>query len=229
VLSPALQAHGLALTQDAVISAPSSINAFGGLQTQLQTAILKFKSAGVNRVLFLTDVGTVDLFWYAMAKSQNYFPRYGLSSNQQMSVFVDMAPPPTLNGSVGVGWNPFYDVKPAQDPGGSAAATVCKQVLNNPKDAPAGRNAKCDSLFFLKAGFDKAQSSGDVSVQGFQKAVASLGSSFQPAEVFSTTFGPGLYDGPSTYRVYQYSTSCNCFQYTSAAQPMPASAVPGLS
>jgi hypothetical protein len=228
VLIPELQSEGHSLAQDAVITAPSSVDAFGTLQTQLQTTILKFKSEGINRVMFLTDVGTVDLFWYSIAKAQNFFPRYGLSSNQQMSVFVDMAPSPTLDGAVGVGWNPFYDVKPAQDPGGSQAAATCKQVMNNPTDVPAGRDAKCDSLLFLQAAFDKANSSGSLSVQSFQQAVAGLGTSFQPAEVFSTQFGPGLYDGPSSYRIYEYSTSCNCFQYTGPSYPMSVTPVPGL-
>jgi Periplasmic binding protein len=228
VMMPELQKNGVTLAQDAVITAPSSIDALGSLQTQLTTAILKFKSAGVNRVLFLTDVGTTDLFWYSIAKSQNYFPEYGLSSTQQMSVFVDMAPKGTLNNAVGVGWNPFYDVKAAQDPGGSTAADTCKMVLNNPTDTPAGRNAKCDSLTFIQTVLDKAAASHNLTVQGFQKAAASLGTSFQPAEVLSDQFGPGLYDGPSSYRVYSFSTACKCFQYTGPSTPMPEDPVPNL-
>jgi hypothetical protein len=229
VLIPELQAKGHSLAQDAVITAPASVDAFGTLQTQLQTTVLKFKSEGINRVFFLTDVGTVDLFWYSMAKAQNYFPRYGLSSNQEMSVFVDMAPPPTLDGSVGVGWDPFYDVKPAQDPGGNQATALCKQIMNDPQDTPVGRNNKCDSMFFIQTALDKANSSGSLSAQGFQQAVAGLGTTFPPAEVFSTQFGPGLYDGASSYRIYAFSTACKCFQYTGPSYPMPETPVPGMS
>lgn len=228
VMLPELQANNVTLAQDASIAPPASFTALGGLQTQLSTTILKFKSAGINRVLFLTDVGTLDLFWYSIAKAQNYFPQYGLSSTEQMSVFVDMAPKGTLTNAVGVGWDPFYDVKPAQDPGGTAATATCKQAMNNPSGTPVGRNNKCDSLLFVQTVLDKASASNNLTVQGFQQAAAALGTSFQPAEVFSDQFGPGLYDGPSSYRVYSFATACNCFQYTGPLTPMSEVPVPGL-
>ena len=228
VLKPAMAAKGLTVSQDAVITAPTGVSSFGGLQTALQSTVLKFKAAGINRVMFLTDVGSVDLFWYPIAKSENFFPRYGLTSTQDMAVFIDMAPKGTFTGAVGVGWDPFYDVKPAQDPGGSQAAITCKGIMNN-SGTPAGRNNKCDSLNFIQQVMNKAKSMGNITAPGFQAAAASLGTTFEPAEVFSTQFGPGLYDGPSSYRIYGYSAACNCFAYTGASQPMPETPVPGLS
>jgi hypothetical protein len=229
VLKPTLASHHVTVAQDAVITPPAGEASFGDLQNQLQTTVLKFKSAGVNRVLFITDVGTVDIFWYQIAQSQHFSPEYGLSSTEQMSVFIDQAPKGSFNGAAGVGWDPFYDVKAAQDPDHSPAADTCKQVMNNPQDVPAGRNNKCDSLMFLKAAYDNAAKMGDITAAGIQKAVASLGTSFQPAEVFSTNFGPGLYDGPSKYMDYTYDNGCNCFKYTGTLQDMPDAPVPGLS
>jgi hypothetical protein len=101
--------------------------------------------------------------------------------------------------------------------------------MNDPQDTPVGRNNKCDSMFFIQTALDKANSSGSLSAQAFQQAAASLGTSFQPAEVFSTQFGPGLYDGASSYRIYEFSTACKCFQYTGPSTPMPETPVPGMS
>lgn len=117
VLLPALAAHHLTLTQSAVLTPPASADGLGAIQTAVTTTILKFKAAGVNRVIFFTDEGSVDLYWYSIAKSQNYFPRYGVSSNQDMAVWISLAPKGSFNGTMGVGWDPFYDVQVAQDPG----------------------------------------------------------------------------------------------------------------
>ena len=228
VLVPALTAHHLSLTEDAVLTPPASADALGALQTAITTTVLKFKAAGVNRVIFFTDEGSVDLYWYSVAKSQNYYPRYGLSSNQDIAVFISLAPKGSFKGAMGVGWDPFYDVQVAQDPGATAATELCKSIMNAPKDVPAGRTNYCDSFLFLQTAFAKAVKLGNITPLGFRNAVNTLGTSFKPTEVFSDNFGPGLYDGPSSYRLYHYVEACNCFEYYGPLHPMPDSPVPGL-
>jgi substrate-binding family protein len=221
VLKVRLAARGLRLLEEAAISPPDSLSGYGGMNAQINSAILRFSNSRVNRVLFFADIGEVQTFWFPAAESQNFRPRYGLTSTDTPGQSLeDLAPHEQLRGAMGVGWNPIFDVGPEVDPGGSRAAELCKKILRDAgQDAGAGRNLKCDNAFFLKAVLDRAPA---LNVKGMRIAVENLGDRFLPSGTFATRFGPGRWDGPSLYRYLAFDfAGCECFKYTSGPKTLP--------
>lgn len=227
-LRPLLEENDITIVEEARVPHPTSAEDLAVLETSAQSLILRFKNAGVNRVMSFTDIGFINNFLIPGAAAQEFFPRYGFNGNEFMTFFASLGAPGQLDGSIGIGWNPNYDTPGPHQPEPGPASERCRDIVNDPDGTPTGRNNVCDSVLFLKAAFDKAQEMGDVTPEGLRAAVASLGTSYQPAEVMSTKFGPGLYDGPATYRIYEYDSDCSCMQYTSPERPMPDDPVPGL-
>jgi ABC-type branched-subunit amino acid transport system substrate-binding protein len=214
VLKPALKRYGIALAAEAPIDPPETASSgYGGMNAQINNAILRFNDARVDRVIFFATLGEVQFFWFSAAEAQQFHPRYGLSSMDWPSFMEAMAPAAQLRGAVGVGWSPDYDVAPERDPGGSAAAQRCKRIFTaSGQEAGAGRSAKCDAEFFLKLALERASSFAPAALR---RAVDGLGSSFKPAETFATYFASGRYDGPSEMRTLAFDGGCPCFRYTS--------------
>lgn len=219
VLKAKLQEHGVKLAEEAVIKTPASVAAFSDMNVELASAILRFRQARVNRVIFFSTMAEMAIFYFPQAESQGFRPRYGVSSLEYLGRLSADAPDAQLRDAVGVGWLPRFDVAPADDPGGSAAAAQCKEILRQAGlNAGAGRNSRCSATLFLKAALDRAPA---LNPTGLRLAVEGLGTSFEPAETFTASFGPGRYDGPSTLRFVGFNTQCGCFRYTSGPKPLP--------
>jgi hypothetical protein len=215
VLKPRLAAHGLKLLEDAAISTPPSVSAYGDLNTQINSAILRFKNARIDRMLFMETMSEISLFYFPQAEAANFHPRYGVTTMEYLDSQSKNAPASQLRGAVGIGWAPYYDVAPANDPGRNAAAVRCNSILTAAGgDSHGGRNPKCDTLFFLKEVLDRARAENlGLNASGFRAAVESLGSSFRPAASFATAFGSGRHQGTAAYRYVAYDETCSCFKY----------------
>jgi substrate-binding family protein len=213
VLRPRLAAHGIRSFEEAVIRTPASVAALGDMNVELANHILRFKRAGVNRVLFFVGTGEFHFFYFTQADSQDFTPRYGMSSNDLLTLSTENAPEGQLDGAVAVGWAPGFDTIAAKDPGLNAAAKTCKQALaqGGVNDPWRGRNVKCDSYFFLKRVLDRAPA---LNVRGVRAAVEAIGTSYEAVTVLAARFGPGRYDGPSRWRDLTYQASCSCFVYS---------------
>lgn len=220
VLKPRLAAHGVRLTDEFAITPPQNTSSeYGTMNAQLNSAVLRFNDKDVDRVIFFGTLLEMQFFFMHSAEAQGFRPRYGLSSLDWPSFLEGLAPRDQLRGAVGVGWSIGYDVAAARDPGPNAAATRCKKILQDAGlDPGAGRNAKCDSAFFLKAALDRAPA---LNLMGLRLAVEGMGRSFEPAETFAAQFGPSRYDGPASFRYVRFDDGCACFRYSGGLRPLP--------
>lgn len=110
-LLPALRAAGLkdVVTFGASIDGAQTL-ASGG--NEMSSAVLNFRSAGVNRVIFFEP--WLGYFTFMNnAESQNYRPTYGLTSQQgpQLAMDLGFVPPAQLVGAKIVSWNPMTDTR----------------------------------------------------------------------------------------------------------------------
>ena len=212
VLIPRLARYGVTIAEEAALTPPqNTTSGYGAMSSEINNAILRFQTAGVNRVIFFATFGEVQLFFLPAAEAQGFRPRYGFSSLDDPVLLEELAPNSQLRGAVGVGWAPGYDVGSQRDPGGSAAATLCAKILQDAgEEGGTGRNPKCDNAFFFKAAMERAPA---LNIQGLRAGVAALGSSFEPAATFATRFGQRRHDGPASVRYFLFADDCSCFRY----------------
>jgi hypothetical protein len=94
----------------------------------LEAGVLRFRSEGVTHVLSTDQF----LFVFATkAESQNYRPRYGITTaNAPYVLLQTTAPQRQLVGSIGVGAIPGLDVDAQHDPGNAVpGAARCRSIM----------------------------------------------------------------------------------------------------
>jgi hypothetical protein len=187
---------------------------------QYASAVLHFKAKGVTRVQFVDVSGLIAIQFLQHAESQQFRPRYVMTSANSLAAVVASAPRAQLHGSIGIGWMPSLDVDTAHDPGRSRPATLCLDVVHKAGYATADRISEalalwtCESMLFFRDAMSKAP---QLSASGLAEGAAALGNSYVPATTFATRFARGRYDGASAIRPLGYDDGCGCFVYTGPA------------
>jgi hypothetical protein len=210
VLVRALQAAGHPVAQ--VFQYDSKNN------SSLSSAVLQFRGNGIDHVLS-PDSGLVA--FQLQATSQNYRPRYGVSSINAPITFLQTNGGPSQNaGDVGVGWAPTLDVDDAHDPGviNSTQAT-CNDIMNKAHQNLTGKRlgravayAFCDGLFLIAKG---AKAGGGFQGVQIYNGMLKVAPSFPSAFSFAPGLKPNRLFIPGGVRPLNYNSSCQCFQYGS--------------
>lgn len=213
IVKAGLARIGLRLTSEAAITKPQSAGEAGDAAAQVSSAILRFRNAGVTHVIFSPSGGAIPLLWGASAEGQNFRARYAFNSLDIPNFVTDNMSEDQLNRAVVVGWMPAGDTY-AQHVPKTAAWEQCRTATGVRNDTDMARF--CDGLFFLMAALDKTPRYG---VAGLRTAVESLGTGFASPWSNATRFGPGRYDGASTYRLMAFKADCGCFAFTSGPRP----------
>jgi ABC-type branched-subunit amino acid transport system substrate-binding protein len=216
VIKPALAAHHLAVAQEIAIRAPSSAAAAGDTAAQLSNAVLRFRSAGVDHLLFAPSGGAVPFIFGPLAQSQGYHPRYALNSLDIPRFVAENLPPGQLHGALGVGWTPAGDLFDNDLPGrNDAAEATCFAITHDHSDFAV---RFCDGLFFLKQAYLGARG---LKAPDLLAAVDKLGVAFDSPYTFATRFGAGHHDAAAAVRTIAYDDGCRCFRYEGPLVPVP--------
>jgi hypothetical protein len=214
-LKPALARHGLKLTEEVATSPTYSVADAGVAARENQNAVLRMRTAGVDRVLFLGIGGSPGFFFVTAAQSQGYYPRYGLSSNDMPDSLRQQADPRAFEGAVGVGWWPLADVSAGEQPPLSADGARCKALLES-KGQRAALDG-CDTInVFAKAA---TAAGGSLNRDTFMTALEGLGE-WEPATMLRVHYGKDRHDGVSMARYLKFVDACTCMRYTSPAFPI---------
>jgi ABC-type branched-subunit amino acid transport system substrate-binding protein len=118
-LVPALRRAGLTLTATYRPRCFLSLQDYGGQASDIQGAVLQFRQAGVDRVIFVSQAAEANIMnlFSTGADAQGYRPGYALSSLAAPAVLALNAPAAQLANAKGVGWLPALDTqRPAQAP-----------------------------------------------------------------------------------------------------------------
>jgi hypothetical protein len=219
-LKPALAAHGLHLTDQQLVAPVASLSDVAATQQAISDAVLRFKSEGIDHVLFFdTEGGTVSP-WTQAATAQNYFPRLGLTTNELPSeqAYLGNTRNPDqgkeYSTALGVGWSPVSD---EANPPVNATGQLCDSIM-----AAAGASAAqaklfwstCDELLVFAAGVNAGgQLTSTDALSGLAKA-----KSLQSAELAGPpNYAGGRRDGVGSVRYLSFASKCQCFQYSSNA------------
>lgn len=216
VIRPALAKAGVKLVDEVAVKSFTSVAEVSDVGAEAQNAVLRFRSEQVDRVLILDTGGVLTITFTAAAESQQYRPRYGLTSYNYADYVAQNVPAQQLNGAVGVGWQSAGDTGLRDE--SNAATMECINALRqagiNPLSSGDGMTNQfrfCSMLFFLR---DALAVAPEVSPGGMRLGVERLGSGFRSALTFGTQFAPGRYDGAALVQRFEFDTGCGCFRYT---------------
>jgi hypothetical protein len=203
---PAMAARGIPLTAAEAVHTPESFQDVGASSSQLPGVILRFRSLGIDHVIF--QGGDLSFLFATAAQSQSYTPKYALTSFD----FPNAMPADQLHGAYGVGWQPTDDiVSPQPTPSG---ARHCQQAAAGLKADFAAAGADrlyitCDQLFFLKAAYDAA---GYVGGDALAVGAKRLGATWPPAFTFAVNTAARP-DGVAAVRDLSFEEGCACLVY----------------
>jgi hypothetical protein len=224
---PELSRLGLTLTDTEHFGCSAGFASAAPASAAVQSAALRFRARGVDRLLIVSDFEQVALLLLAnYAESQRWHPGYMLSSTAQTEVIranIARGQWPQLHG---MGWTPGLDVDdphqplPAQDRRCLALVRSGGVTVASWQDTYVA-TTECALLMLLGAALQ--QTGGDARGSVVISAIGRLGSRFSaPGVVGSRTlFGPGRHDGPGAVAHFAYVPSCTCLRYVGAPVPVP--------
>ncbi len=227
VLKPALAAHGFKLSGEHYFSYPRTYGETAQGLGQIPGVILRFKAAGINRIIIYADYGVILEFFARETDAQNYRPAYGITSPSTPQFILDAGNLSArhFRGSVNVGWSPMSDV--GEGPGTAHGPGFARCIdLMKKKEANFASSfdyylaaVTCDAYFFLEAGVEAGLPS--ITAPSFIAGVERLGTSFPVATSYLVAFGPGRHDGVAAVRNSTFNEACNCFKYSSGLRSVP--------
>jgi hypothetical protein len=223
---PEISRLGLNRVDTQSFQCTTGFSSAGPASSAIQSAVLRFRSDGVDRLLMVSDYEQVALLLIANdAESQGWRPGYMLSSTAQAEVMRSNIPSGQQPQMRGVGWSPGLDV---DDPHTalSAADRRCLELIKEGGIAVAGwqntyiATAECSEMFFLAAALQA--SGGKAQASALMPAVDSLGTSYiSPGIVDGRTFfRSGRRDGPAAVAPFAYVSGCGCLRYTGGPEPV---------
>lgn len=228
VLIPALRRAGHAPDNADVIriTPPQGFGDTGNSAAAIQNAVLKLNSHQVSHVILDDSNASLSLFFNTFANTQGYFPRYAGTSGNGWQVLLSSGslPKRTLNGAMGIGWLPLFDV-PVRGNGdhANAARLKCFDIYRKagmPATdgvSAAGQATSCDVAFFIRAGLDAA-AKRSLTLAGLTEGVNGLGRTFASASSIGTSFSKIKHDGAGTYLGLAFDSGCECFTYKGAVK-----------
>lgn len=217
-LVPALAAAGREVEDQARIKRLESNSDLGQASAEVQSAVLRFKAQGITHVNIVEDNALLAILFMTAAENQNYRPRYGVTSQNGGTTLAGIVPEGQLNGAVGIGWIPTFDVPSSERPQ-SQAAKDCLALYAASGEEPADDNnaavmlGVCERMFLTKVAVEAGLP--DITNDSFMRGLESLGTSFPSFGSFGNAFGPGRHDGAYLYRHVAYDPACVCFHYVS--------------
>jgi hypothetical protein len=225
---PTAKRLGLTIADTFTAQCFESFNGLGNIASEMQNAVLRFRSKDVTKVLFVS--GSIEanylLLFATAAESQGYRPGYALTSGAVAAVQESNTPKAQLANAAGVGWLPSLDTARSTPP--QAAGKRCLQDFQSAGVTPQGPADRyfalstCSTFALYDAVLRKSRGAADPRSVG--SGLASLGTSFSGPAVLGerTDFRGGRRTGPAQARVFAWSAACECFDYV--GQPFPLEA-----
>jgi ABC-type branched-subunit amino acid transport system substrate-binding protein len=223
VFLPALRAAGypVASKDIARIHNPESVAEDSSTLTQIQNAVLRFRSDGVTHVIMLDSGGSFLTFFGKDAKSQHYYPRFGVDSGSAVQTIFDagLVDADQLRGASGLGWNPSLDLSlTAAAKYRTSTSQHCLKVVRqrtgqtlSSADEQAVALGACDEVYLFARAVNDAGSV--INHDTLRAAIERLHSAYKPAGLPAAYFDPGRHDAAELGFDLAWNPSCTCATY----------------
>ena len=206
------------------IPPPASTSQIGNSVAVVQSAQLKMASQGVKTVTMLC-AGCAGFFIQA-ANSQNYYPRYVLSSMDSPGAATGATYDRAMRSSVSVGWEPLTDygskappVKVPHNATWDECTTIQKKLISS-QDTLNIALLTCDAVlkFYYAA---KANPTQTITAESLRDGLLRLGTSHPSAMTFASALSPAKHAGASQYRLMTWNAACSCPSYSGSPLAFP--------
>jgi hypothetical protein len=234
VFLPALARAGIKVDPANVAYAhkPNGYGEYGQTSSDASSAVLRLNGNGVDHVVIFDSAGLLTTFFMTNARSQRYFPRYGLNSMNGVQALIDTGALQSgdVHGAVGTGWVPLLDIpyntNPPSSPYSNKSRVHCTDLMRKTGHAPTSSNnenvqqTECDHLYFLKAVLTAAGGNA-ITRDSFERGLAALGGTYVSAVTFRTYFSPAQHTGVDAVRPFVFSEDCSCMRYVGSLMSLP--------
>ena len=217
---PTAKRLGLTITDHVEGRCFESFEEFGGLASDMASAVLRLRSKGVTKVVFVSGSleGNLILLFATAAEAQGWRPGYAITSAGAPVVQEGNTPKAQLANAFGLGWLPSIDT--TQPTPTSAMGQVCIRDLTAAGVSPSSATDRyfalsiCDTFALSDAAL--RSSSGVTGPSALAQAISSLGDGVPAASTYGGTgaYGRGRRTGAAQGRLFVWAPSCNCFDYT---------------
>ena len=201
----------------------TSTSDFANTNSALAPAILKFKTDGVNVVIFTPHGPTGLAAFMPQAQNQGFFPAYGLDTADSLQVAGALGAGAIKKG-IGISWSiTDLPLTVQQQLPTNTAITKCAAWAQPSQVALTGVNPYCDFLNLLEAGFANATNTTPASLQ---KGINALGTSFLATTTYggATKFGKNVFGGASMAQMLTFDPTSKSWKYIAKNQkavPIP--------
>lgn len=224
-LMPALRSRGVELAEAAYLSTPGNFSELAQTSNDAVNAALRFKSAGIDHVIFVDYGATGSWLFMQAAERQEYRPRYGLSRGGVALVELLRGDARNqLHGALSVSWTPAIDTLEADDPDADNPTRVlCLSIMRkagvdvSSTAAKLGALSICDALWSTAAALRGATV---VNRDTYLAGMNSLRGAYSPATTWSTYIDASLHDGVSAAANLRFVDGCTCFRYLGRPYPI---------
>ena len=223
-VAPLLKSLGLAVRTRS-IGCLRGFSDVGAFSSQVQAAVLPFRSDGIDRVAFVSAWEVLMLLFFdTNARSQGYAPQYAITSNSPVGATTGQFSDEQHSRMRGIGWSPNTDTRA---PALNASAKKCDAMLKkqgltpqNQAEAALGRSV-CDVFLYFKASVEAA--GGRTDGESLSTGIAAAAKTYLSPSALGgrLQLDKGRQDGPSQVAEFDFADSCRCFRYISAPRALP--------
>lgn len=190
------------------------------IAAQTASAVLQYKRLGIDRVVFLAPGGGEWMVFARQAETQNYHPRYGISTLDSTNFIDPLISPNQKSGATGPGVTPASDVPPGERPPTNERAQACWRYLNHETGsayATEDQNGlfalvRCEVMYAAEAGW-RAMLGRPLDPTLVQSSFFAIGASYKAILFPALDFRPGEADTQSVYRQLVYDSNRQHFRY----------------
>jgi hypothetical protein len=222
VLEASLAAKGVTVADRSAFHYVASTNDITPTESQVENAVLKFRSEGITHVIGVETNAWLIGFFGVDAALQNYYPRYGYTSEEVLSNIASNVPAKALQGARFIGWWPGQDITDTTLYGPNAKACLAFMRQHGlPTDNGNQRTdalGACDTVDFVAAALTAGGE--PLSRASLMTGARAISGTYTPTDTFQTRVTAENYDGVSAIRQGAWNPSCGCFQYTSGLIPV---------
>jgi hypothetical protein len=223
---PTLKQLGLKPVTEVTVRCVSGFADTGGAVTDLQAAVLRFASNGVDRIVLVSNDEANGVYLFSLqAENQGYRPGYAVSSNFAASVARPNMPATQARNVRGIGWIPELDDEQAHQR--TAVESRCLSALGAEGQHAVTATDRyfaysvCGAMFLYSDALSSSRGRDDAASIG--RAISNMGSAIRLPGVLdaASRFTLRRPFGPARARPFAFAAACGCFRYLDSAVTIP--------
>ncbi|MCU1600168.1 MAG: hypothetical protein JWO22_877 [Frankiales bacterium] len=189
-----------------------STSGLGSTVSEVQSAVLKFRSAGVTHVMSSAVPGGIGVAFQPGAQSQGYHPRYGLTSYDAIAGMDANQ----VTGAMAVGW--WLDDVDSRHEISNATTRTCRSIFRsngsaNSRDTELLALAYCDFFLMLQHTTQALAPGARLDGNAVVRLLDQTASTFRSSRSLGTALSTKQRDGASGLRQLRFDGPCSCWTY----------------